>query len=40
MLGLVNEAIDNALNFGVLDEVMDKYDPAHKKFKRMPKKFE
>lgn len=40
MLGLVNEAIDNALHFGLLDDVMDKYDPAHKKFKRVRKKFE
>jgi ABC-type amino acid transport substrate-binding protein len=40
MLGLVNEAIDNALHFGVLDEIMDKYDPKHEKFKRVRSKFE
>jgi ABC-type amino acid transport substrate-binding protein len=35
MLGLVNQAIDNALTFGLVDEVLDTVDPEHKKLMRV-----
>lgn len=35
MWGLVNEAIDNAQSFGIVDEVLDGYDPDHKYLMRV-----
>lgn len=35
MLGLVNQAIDNALAFGLVDEVLDNFDPKHEKLMRV-----
>lgn len=42
MLGLVNQAVDNALAFGLVDEELDKFDPEHKKLMRvrLPYSFE
>jgi ABC-type amino acid transport substrate-binding protein len=39
MLGLVNEAIDNAHAFGITDKVLDGYDPYHKRLKRVANPF-
>ncbi len=35
MLGLVNQAIDNALALGIVDDVLDGFDPAHKLLMRV-----
>lgn len=35
MLGLVNEAIDNALALGIIDDVLDDFDPQHKLLMRV-----
>ena len=35
MLGLVNQAIDNALAFGIADEILDEFDPEHNKLWRV-----
>lgn len=35
MLGLVNQAIDNALAFGLVDEVLEEFDPKHEKIMRV-----
>jgi cyclohexadienyl dehydratase len=40
MLGLVNQAIDNAHSFGITDEVLDSFDSKHQKLKRVRSKFE
>lgn len=35
MLGLVNQAIDNALALGIVDDVLDDFDPQHKLLMRV-----
>lgn len=35
MLGLVNQAVDNALAFGIVDEELNKFDPKHEKLMRV-----
>jgi len=35
MLGLVNQAIDNVLAFGIVDDVLDGVDPKHEAFMRV-----
>jgi ABC-type amino acid transport substrate-binding protein len=40
MLGLVNQAIDNGLAFGIIDEVLDTYDPERKYLYRVRSRFE
>lgn len=35
MLGLVNQAIDNALAFGMIDDVLDEFDPKREKLMRV-----
>lgn len=35
MLGLVNQAVDNALAFGIVDEVLDGFDPKHENLMRV-----
>lgn len=39
MLGLVNQAIDNALAFGIADEILDEFDPDHTKLWRVKSRF-
>ncbi|MAS86977.1 MAG: hypothetical protein CMH30_03235 [Micavibrio sp.] len=39
MLGLVNQAVDNALAFGITDEVLDNFDPEHEKLGRVKSRF-
>jgi ABC-type amino acid transport substrate-binding protein len=39
MLGLVNQAVDNALAFGITDEVLDGFDPEHQKLGRVRSRF-
>lgn len=35
MLGLVNQAIDNAHAFGIIDEILDNFDPKHENILRV-----
>lgn len=39
MLGLVNQAVDNGLDFGIIDDVLDTFDPDHTKLMRVKKRF-
>lgn len=39
-LGLVNQAIDNALSFGIVDEVLDGFDPKHENLMRVKDRYE
>ncbi|MBI1326957.1 MAG: transporter substrate-binding domain-containing protein [Alphaproteobacteria bacterium] len=39
MLGLVNQAVDNALAFGIADEILDGFDPTHDKLARVRSRF-
>ncbi len=39
MLGLVNEAVDNALAFGIVDRILDGYDPTHEKLMRVAPRY-
>lgn len=39
MLGLVNQAVDNALAFGIVDEILDGFDPKREKLARVRSRF-
>ena len=39
MLGLINEAIDNAQAFGITDELLDSVDPKHEKLMRVKNRY-
>jgi ABC-type amino acid transport substrate-binding protein len=39
MLGLVNQAVDNALAFGIVDEDLDAFDPKHEKILRVKSRY-
>ncbi|HBM91165.1 MAG TPA: hypothetical protein DD400_04750 [Rhodospirillaceae bacterium] len=39
LLGLVNQAIDNALTFGIVDEILDRYDPKHEILMRVKSRY-
>jgi ABC-type amino acid transport substrate-binding protein len=39
MLGLANQAVDNGLALGIVDDILDGYDPKHEKLMRVAPKF-
>jgi ABC-type amino acid transport substrate-binding protein len=39
LLGLVNQAIDNGLSFGIVDEILDGVDPKHQTLIRVRSKY-
>lgn len=39
LLGLINQAIDNGLDFGIVDDALDAFDPEHKKVLRVKERY-
>lgn len=39
LLGLINQAVDNGLDFGIIDDVLDTFDPEHNKLMRIRERY-